>query len=377
MEQQRPTLVAWLRDAHAMERAALDNLRHQLRRETGNGKLEPLLQQQREQHRRHLEQVEECLQRLEAAPSGLRDVAMRAAGLAEAWAARLTHDDAVKNLLATHAYAWFGVGSYVALTEAAEACGEAKVAEICRTLASEREEAAQRLREALPEAARDYMRDPAPVGGALPRVLPSAVRQNPKPAVAVAALAGAGVLAFMAINRRRSRISDFEQLYVSELQEILSAEDQIGELLEKVGRNCKHRELERLVLDQAREARRSCRGLETLLENHGQRPYRHEDQSVAAMTRETRKVLTQAGRPAELGEAGLIASLQRLAHYQYAAFGTAASWAGDLGYSDERSWLHGAAQRKQAFDEDLNRIAKSVTNPAAGRATGHAAAAAS
>ena len=360
MEEQKSTLVAWMRDAHAMERAALDNLRRQLRREGGDGH-RALLEQQLQQHRRHLEQVEDCLDRLNVAPSGLRDAATRAAGLAEAWAGRLAPDDTVKNLLATHAYAWFGVGCYLALAEAADCCGEASIAQTCREIAEAREEAAKRLRDALPEAARRYMRDPRPRGA--PRALPAVVRKNPAPVAAVAALIGAGAFALLVVNRRRKRPFDFEELYLLELQEILSAEDQVSALLEKVASACKHQELERLVREHTREATRLCQRLEALLERHGQQPYRHEDQSVAAMTKETRKVLAQG--TGELGEAGLIASLQRLAHYQYSALGTVASWAGELGLTVDRAWLHEAAQCKKGFDEDLNRIAKNIANPQA------------
>lgn len=63
-----------------------------------------------------------------------------------------------------------------------------------------------------------------------------------------------------------------------------------------------------------------------------------------------------------LRDAGLIASAQRVEHYEIAVYGSLATWAKQLGWEQDLQALLGLEEEKQA-DEKLSALAKRVVNP--------------
>lgn len=67
----------------------------------------------------------------------------------------------------------------------------------------------------------------------------------------------------------------------------------------------------------------------------------------------------------ELRDAGLIASLQKLEHYEIAAYGTACALAGQLDLRDDQRTLHASLDEERAADATLTELAKGKVNPQA------------
>jgi ferritin-like metal-binding protein YciE len=88
---------------------------------------------------------------------------------------------------------------------------------------------------------------------------------------------------------------------------------------------------------------------------------------MQALVRETEKMMAQL-KGAALTEAGLIASVQMIAHYQIAGYGSAAAWAGKLGYADDQGALHEAVERKKKLDATLSELAERAVNAKAAAA---------
>jgi ferritin-like metal-binding protein YciE len=61
-------------------------------------------------------------------------------------------------------------------------------------------------------------------------------------------------------------------------------------------------------------------------------------------------------------DAGLIASAQRLEHYEIAAFGTAAALAGQLDLRDDQRTLHESLEEEKKADLLLTQLAKREVN---------------
>ena len=59
-----------------------------------------------------------------------------------------------------------------------------------------------------------------------------------------------------------------------------------------------------------------------------------------------------------LRDAGLIASAQKLEHYEIAAYGTAAALAGQLDLRDEQRMLHESLEEEKETDALLTKLAK-------------------
>src|SRR5215216_5305745 len=67
-------------------------------------------------------------------------------------------------------------------------------------------------------------------------------------------------------------------------------------------------------------------------------------------------------RPRSGANAGIIASAQRVEHYEIAVYGTLATWALQLGLHDDARVLHSILQQEKAADEKLSRLAEQGVN---------------
>lgn len=88
----------------------------------------------------------------------------------------------------------------------------------------------------------------------------------------------------------------------------------------------------------------------------------HVDQAMEALLRETGKMLDLLEQEA-LRDAALIASAQKIAHYEMAAFGTAAALAGQLDQRDDQRILHQCYEEVRRADSALSELAKREVNP--------------
>ena len=102
--------------------------------------------------------------------------------------------------------------------------------------------------------------------------------------------------------------------------------------------------------------------METILAKHHVDANAHVDQAMQALIAETMKMLTMLETD-DLRDAGLIASAQRIEHYEIAAYGTAAALAGQLDLRDEQKMLHRSLEEEKRADILLTKLAKSEVNP--------------
>jgi ferritin-like metal-binding protein YciE len=159
-------------------------------------------------------------------------------------------------------------------------------------------------------------------------------------------------------------VRDFQETYAAELQEACSIEVQLVEALPKIAEAASAPELQQAIRMHLEETREHQRLLEDLLLQHGVSSRQHTDQSMQAMIKEAEKWKNTIQDP-PLRDAALIASIQRIEHYEIAVYGTLATWAKQLGMDKDRYVFRGILdQEKQAIDK-LTTIAKADVNPAA------------
>jgi ferritin-like metal-binding protein YciE len=107
--------------------------------------------------------------------------------------------------------------------------------------------------------------------------------------------------------------------------------------------------LERIFKELGQTARgKKCKGMEGLLE-------------------EGKEVLEEEGEPAVI-DAALIASAQRVEHYEIAAYGCLRAYASLLGYSEAERLLQQTLKEEEAADQKLSRLSESGINQAAAMA---------
>ncbi len=157
-------------------------------------------------------------------------------------------------------------------------------------------------------------------------------------------------------------LDNFRQMYVTELQELRSVEDQLTNALPKMVEAAGHSALKQAMrhhLDQTRSQRDR---LDMLLQRHGASADQHKDQSMQSMIGEADKWMQMAADP-DLRDAGLIASAQRVEHYEIAVYGTLCAWAKQLGLDEDASTLHAILDEEKMADKKLTQLAESGINP--------------
>jgi ferritin-like metal-binding protein YciE len=158
------------------------------------------------------------------------------------------------------------------------------------------------------------------------------------------------------------QITKFKDMYIAELQELVSLEGQLADALRKMAEVASHQSLKNALMHHREETQIQRQRLESLLQKHGANPRAHTDQAMQALVNETEKMLAIL-KGNDLRDAGLIASAQKLEHYEIAAYGTAAALAGQLDLRDDQQILHQSLEEEKQADVRLTSLAKGEVNP--------------
>ena len=161
-------------------------------------------------------------------------------------------------------------------------------------------------------------------------------------------------------------ISSLTDMYVAELQELHSVENQLVDALPRMAQLAKSAELKNAINQHLDETRSQAQRVAEILRRRGGSPREHVHQDMQALVRESEKWGGMLDAPA-LADAGLIASAQKVEHYEIAAYGTVTAYAGLLGFEDDKRELHAILEEEKAADAKLSEIAKSVANPQAAK----------
>jgi ferritin-like metal-binding protein YciE len=101
--------------------------------------------------------------------------------------------------------------------------------------------------------------------------------------------------------------------------------------------------------------------LKSILQKHGANPQAHTDQAMQAPINETEKMMSMM-KGDDLRDAALIASAQKVEHYEIAAYGVVAGLADQLDLRDNQRLLHESLKEEKEADAELTKLAKSEVN---------------
>ncbi len=157
------------------------------------------------------------------------------------------------------------------------------------------------------------------------------------------------------------KITSFKNMYVTELQELVSVEEQLTDALRQMADAAAHPSLKKALTHHREETQAQAQRLLSILQRHGAKARAHTDQAMECLINETKKMLAVL-KGDNLRDAGLIASVLKLKHYEIAAYGTAAALAGQLELRDEQRMLHESLEEEKKTDALLTRLAKTEVN---------------
>jgi ferritin-like metal-binding protein YciE len=158
MTKSKQTLVAWLRDVHAMERTSVDTLDRLADRLVRYPQLAVRFREHWRESIGQAQHVETCLKNLGSDASTFKDLTSRFIGIAQAYAVAVVPDEVVKDCLAAYASRHFEIAAYVALGAAAVVLEEPAIAQMCEEHLQQERAMATWLEQQIPEVTVEFLR---------------------------------------------------------------------------------------------------------------------------------------------------------------------------------------------------------------------------
>ena len=155
MAEGKQLLVAWLNDAHAMEKGIVEALEAQVKVAEDHPVVQSGIQRHLDETRRHAELVEQCLDELGERPSALKSGVAAAGARVHSLMMGSAEDDLVKSALNDYATEHMEIASCRALQVAAQQLGYPSIADTCGLIIRDGETMAAWLDEHLPALVRE------------------------------------------------------------------------------------------------------------------------------------------------------------------------------------------------------------------------------
>jgi ferritin-like metal-binding protein YciE len=160
-------------------------------------------------------------------------------------------------------------------------------------------------------------------------------------------------------------IVSLRDLYVAELQDLLDAEQNILAELPAMAASATSTTLRRAFDAHFEETRVHVERLELLLRKLDAEGHNRPCEAIRGLIAEGRRRVAETER-GEVLDAALIASAQRIEHYEIAVYGCARTFAQTLGDDDARKLLQQTLDEEGAADHRLTKIAEHGINRGAG-----------
>lgn len=156
-------------------------------------------------------------------------------------------------------------------------------------------------------------------------------------------------------------LESLQDLYLEQLKDLHSAEEQIIEALPKMIERTKHPQLRQGFERHLRQTEEQLRRLEKIGERAGQSLTGHTCKGMEGLIEEGEEMLEERA-DSDVLDAALIAAAQRVEHYEIAGYGCARTYARLLGLEDDARLLQQTLDEEGETDKLLTEMAERVVN---------------
>jgi len=152
------------------------------------------------------------------------------------------------------------------------------------------------------------------------------------------------------------QLQTLDDLFVDQLQDLYSAEQQLVQALPKMASAASNDELREAFEHHLSETQEHVQRISDIFGEIGTTPSGETCEAMEGLIREGEQVLTAQGDPT-VRDAALIAAAQRVEHYEIAAYGTARTLADDLDQDGAKDLLDQTLDEESNADKLLTKIA--------------------
>ncbi len=157
------------------------------------------------------------------------------------------------------------------------------------------------------------------------------------------------------------KLDSLKKLYVEELQDIYSAEQQILTALPKMAKAASSSDLKAAFETHLEQTKGHVERLETIFKSLEKSPKGKTCKGMEGLIKEGEEMIKQDADPA-VRDAALISAAQRVEHYEMAAYGTVRTYANLLKENDAQKLLQTTLDEEGKTDEKLTKLAESGIN---------------
>ncbi len=149
--------------------------------------------------------------------------------------------------------------------------------------------------------------------------------------------------------------NSLHELYVEQLQDLYSAEQQIIKALPKMIEAAQFAELRDALNEHLEVTRSQARRIEKICQELGEDPQSEKCKGMEGVLKEGSDLLKRVSD--ELRDAAIIAAAQRVEHHEIAGYGTARTYATVLGLNEAATLLEQTLEEEKDADRTLSRLA--------------------
>ena len=160
-----------------------------------------------------------------------------------------------------------------------------------------------------------------------------------------------------------SDLSNLSDVYVNELKDLWSANDQMARVVKKMAPKATHPKLKQMLDKSMTGITVHTELLKTLIASHDAKVSKEHCKGMEGLASEALKhTIEEAPDKGPVLDAVIIAQYQRMTHYGITGFGTAAAFAQALKLTDDNKQLKAAVKDMYTSDELMTELAEAAVN---------------
>jgi ferritin-like metal-binding protein YciE len=166
------------------------------------------------------------------------------------------------------------------------------------------------------------------------------------------------------INGGKMKLDSLNKLYLEELRDLYSAENQLLKALPKMAKAASSDELKQAFEDHLEETKDHVQRLDDIFAALDENPKGKTCHGMKGLIEEGSEMLEKEGEESVL-DAGIIAAAQKVEHYEIASYGTARTFATLLGEDEAADLLQQTLDEEGEANKRLTELAEEIVNPEA------------
>ena len=160
-----------------------------------------------------------------------------------------------------------------------------------------------------------------------------------------------------------TNISNLSDLYIDELKDLWSANDQMARALGKIAPQATHPKLRQMLETSQKGISAHTDLLKALIANQDEKVSKEHCKGMEGLVNEAVKhTIEDAPDKGPVLDAAIIAQFQRMTHYGITGFGTVAAFSKALKLEDDNKQLRAAVKDMYRADELMTELAEAAVN---------------